>query len=168
MTNKNNKATQPLGLKQRLKGAPREERREILDGLPHKVGFGKPPKSYRFKPGRSGNPRGRPRGTPNIRTLLIEELSQPVEVREGNRRRKLSKAQVVVRQCANQAAGGNLRAFQVLGDLMRRAGLMDADEAPAEREPVLTPEDLRTAESLMKEFATAEASEESEGGRDDD
>ncbi len=40
------------------------------------VGYRKPPKHTRFKPGQSGNPRGRPKGTKNLKTDLIEELGE--------------------------------------------------------------------------------------------
>ncbi len=32
------------------------------------VGYCKPPKRTRFQPGQSGNPRGRPKGTKNLKT----------------------------------------------------------------------------------------------------
>ena len=38
------------------------------------VGYGKPPKLTRFKPGQSGNPRGRPRGALNMATVLERTL----------------------------------------------------------------------------------------------
>jgi hypothetical protein len=40
------------------------------------VGHAKPPKHTRFQPGQSGNPRGRPKGTKNLKTDLIEELGE--------------------------------------------------------------------------------------------
>ena len=40
------------------------------------VGYGKPPKHTRFKKGRSGNPRGRPRGAKNLSTLLFGALNE--------------------------------------------------------------------------------------------
>ena len=39
------------------------------------VGYRKPPKATQFKQGQSGNPHGRPKGTKNLKTDLIEELS---------------------------------------------------------------------------------------------
>jgi len=38
------------------------------------VGYGNPPKESRFKKGQSGNRRGRPKGSKNLKTDLTEEL----------------------------------------------------------------------------------------------
>jgi hypothetical protein len=37
---------------------------------PYDVGYGKPPKHTQFKPGHSGNPRGRRRGQQNFKTVI--------------------------------------------------------------------------------------------------
>lgn len=37
-----------------------------------KVGYGNPPLHTRFKPGQSGNPSGRPRGSKNTSTLIMD------------------------------------------------------------------------------------------------
>jgi hypothetical protein len=34
---------------------------EVGDGRPYRVGYGRPPLESRFKPNKSGNPKGRPR-----------------------------------------------------------------------------------------------------------
>ncbi|MCY3732928.1 MAG: DUF5681 domain-containing protein, partial [Chloroflexi bacterium] len=44
------------------------------------VGFGKPPKHSRFKKGKSGNPKGRPKGSRNFSMVVKETLEEPVRV----------------------------------------------------------------------------------------
>ena len=53
------------------------------------VGYGRPPVHSRFKPGQSGNPKGRRKGQRNVGTVVDGELSQRIKVREGNRTRSL-------------------------------------------------------------------------------
>ena len=48
---------------------------ERRPGDPYEVGFGKPPERTRFKKGRSGNPKGRPRKKPD----LYSELTKVVQ-----------------------------------------------------------------------------------------
>lgn len=52
------------------------------------VGYGKPPRATRFKPGQSGNPKGRPRGSKNESTILKELLSEKLSLRQPNGRIK--------------------------------------------------------------------------------
>jgi hypothetical protein len=54
-----------------------------------RVGYGKPPQRTQFKPGNSGNPRGRPKGTKNLKTDLMEELGEKILVHEGDRARRI-------------------------------------------------------------------------------
>jgi uncharacterized protein DUF5681 len=45
-----------------------------------KVGPGKPPRHTRFKPGQSGNPNGRPKGSKNFATILQQQLTKMVTI----------------------------------------------------------------------------------------
>ena len=86
------KKTQNLGVKQRLKNSSPVEREDLISGLPYSIGYAKPPPSGQFKPGQSGNRRGRSKGCGDLGKLLEDELNVTVEVAEGGRRHKLSKA----------------------------------------------------------------------------
>src|SRR4051794_11146433 len=78
------------------------------------VGRGRPPEHSRFKPGQSGNPRGRPKRSKNMATLLDAALSETVIVNENGSRKKLSKRELVVKQAANKAAAGDPRMLLLL------------------------------------------------------
>jgi Family of unknown function (DUF5681) len=62
---------------------------------PYEVGYCKPPIAPRFKPGRSGNPKGRPKGARNklpalheerLKTIIITEAYRTIKVSEGSGR----------------------------------------------------------------------------------
>jgi hypothetical protein len=80
------------------------------------VGYGKPPAETRFKPGQSGNPKGRPKGAKNFSTLMEKELAQKVTIKEGERRRRVSKREAMVKQLTNKAASGDHKSIQVVFD----------------------------------------------------
>jgi len=56
----------------------------------YEVGYKKPPKETRFKKGQSGNPRGRPSATENLRMLLGKVLDETITLTENGRHRKIS------------------------------------------------------------------------------
>jgi hypothetical protein len=48
----------------------------------HAVGYKRPPVDRQFKPGQSGNPKGRPKGRKNLKTIVVEALHKKVKVRD--------------------------------------------------------------------------------------
>jgi hypothetical protein len=85
----------------------------------YEVGYGKPPLHTRFKRGRSGNPRGRPRGERNLSSLLNQALNEPVVVTENSGLKRISKRQAAFKQLVNEAAKGNWRALKLLVDILQ-------------------------------------------------
>ena len=72
-----------------------------------KVGRGRPPKHTQFSKGTSGNPTGRPKGSKNLGTLIMEAAQDQVAVRIDGKTRKISKLQATAMQLATKAAGGD-------------------------------------------------------------
>jgi hypothetical protein len=56
----------------------------------YKVGYRHPPPATRFRPGTSGNPRGRPKGARKLATVLAAALAERVVVAENGRRKRIS------------------------------------------------------------------------------
>jgi hypothetical protein len=95
------------------------------------VGFGKPPVQTRFQKGRSGNLKGRPKGSLNLKTSLLKALAERVDVKEGGRRKRISKLEAGTKQLANRIASGDARALQQLLGVGSMVGLTAAAETDA-------------------------------------
>jgi hypothetical protein len=85
------------------------------------VGYCNPPRHARFKKGQSGNPRGRPKGTLNMATVLERTLREKVVINENGRRKTATKLEAAIKQLTNKAASGELKALQLLAALVRSA-----------------------------------------------
>ena len=86
----------------------------------YEVGYKRPPKETRFKKGNNANPRGRPRGSKNLATLLEEALNTQVETVEDGTRRRRTKRDVVISQLVDQSANADLRATKLLLDMLHK------------------------------------------------
>ena len=78
------------------------------------VGYGRPPQHARFHQGQSGNPRGRPKGSRNLSTLMTKALNEPVAISENGKRKTITKREAVLKQLVNKAASGDAKAIQLL------------------------------------------------------
>jgi hypothetical protein len=83
-------------------------------GRPYVVGHGKPPKKTQFKKGQSGNPKGRPKGSRNLKTEIERELKRKVTITEDGRRKRITKREAVAKQLVNKAVSGDPKAIPVL------------------------------------------------------
>jgi hypothetical protein len=93
----------------------------------YRVGPGRPPKEYQFKPGQSGNPKGarrKPRSiAPDLKALLKRALSGKVTLRQGEQEKIITKAAAGIEQLVNQFAKGDRHARRDLIALAERLGV---------------------------------------------
>lgn len=81
------------------------------------VGYCRPPVEHRFKPGTSGNPRGRPRGR-SLRSRLRELLGKKIH--------GFAAAELIAARLIQESLNGDIRAMRVL---------LDVTEGPVSRAP---------------------------------
>jgi len=129
----------------------------------YRVGYGRPPEATRFKPGQSGNPNGRPKGSKNFDTLFEEELRRPVSLREGGRVQKMPKQRALIKQLVNRALTGNDKSLAlVLGQIRYRQGL---PEEPSTFRDLTRPEDQAVAANILRRLQLATGSRQDGEGQ---
>src|SRR5215208_491882 len=97
------------------------------------VGYKRPPMHTRFKPGQSGNPSGRAKGSQNLKTLFHKILKEEVSLREGPDVRKVTKAEAVMRGLVVGALKGDTRSLGTLFRLAEQTGQFDEPGEPITR-----------------------------------
>lgn len=80
----------------------------------YEVGYAKPPAHTRFRPGQSGNPKGRAKRTKGTRAIAREALDLLVPVLEKGIRRKKTAREIAFRKLAEKAVGGDIKALSFL------------------------------------------------------
>jgi Family of unknown function (DUF5681) len=80
----------------------------------YRVGPGRPPKEYQFKPGQSGNPKGarrKPRSIAlDLKALFERALNRKVTLRQGEQQKIMTKAAAGIEQLVNQFVRGDRHA----------------------------------------------------------
>ena len=92
------------------------------------VGYRKPPRHTRFKPGQSGNPGGRPKKKARTFAESIErELNTWITAHEGGKPRKITKLDAIVKQQTNKSVNGDHKAMALVMKALesRQFDLMD-------------------------------------------
>ncbi len=111
-----------------------------------KVGYKRPPLSQQFKRGRSGNPRGRPKGTRNFKTDLVDICSERVTIRENGKPRRMTRQGALVLGTLQQAMKGDVKAGATIMSILLQHSGPSASSGPA---AVLAPEDLNIIKAFL-------------------
>ena len=94
-------------------------------GQAYAVGYAKPPSRSRFRPGQSGNVKGRPRGRKNLKTLIKQAMTATITVQEGTSGRQVTKLEGVVLRQLQNALKGNDRSAMAVIKMANEMGLLD-------------------------------------------
>jgi hypothetical protein len=84
------------------------------------VGYRRPPKATQFAAGKSGNPKGRPKGSRSVGAVLNDVLQQKIAVTENGKTRRIPALEVMLRRLANDAMRSDPNAIRLLLPLIDR------------------------------------------------
>jgi hypothetical protein len=120
-----------------------------------KVGYGNPPEETRFVKGKSGNPKGRPKGRKNFSTMLQTISRERIPVTVNGRVKYMTKLEACIHQLSNKAASGDMRAIR---ELFYWCRLIEEPGKEAWSPGELDGRDSLIMESLLRRFGqTADA-----------
>jgi hypothetical protein len=92
------------------------------------VGRGRPPLLTRWKPGQSGNPKGRPKGAKNIMTCFRQELNRKIDIKERGIVRMVTSREAIAKTITNRALKGDPKLLPVIMAIDRDVSALEARE----------------------------------------
>jgi hypothetical protein len=105
------------------------------------VGRGKPPVHTQFRPGESGNPKGRPKGHKNFATLAREILLRKISAKTPAGPKKMTIMEALLWRHVQNALGGDTKSLAAIIRLSTSAegsdGLPDPASLIAEDEAII-------------------------------
>jgi hypothetical protein len=133
----------------------------------YEVGYGRPPKETRFRPGRSGNPTGYRKASPTIGVRLRDLMNSKVSVTEHGRTRRISRLDVMLHQLTNDAMRGDQRALKLLMEFLHR---YDAEVEGSVSTEEMTSEDLEILSDYLRKAgpSNSDLDDGPKEGEDDD
>ncbi len=132
---------------------PQMAKRRAPTAQAYAVGYRRPPKSTQFKPGVSGNPKGKPKGSRPVGALLQEIIRQKIAVNENGKTRRLPVLEIMLRRLANDAMRGEQRSIKFLLSLLEHYS--DSSQTTLQLGEMLA-EDAEILAEYLDETAVAE------------
>ena len=129
------------------------------------TGYKNPPEHTRFKPGQSGNPKGRPKGSKNLMNIVEMVGKEKMVIRENGRRRTIEAKEAVIRTLLIKALDRDPRAIDGILKLFFEQEAQ-ADARTAARS--LTGDERAILEDLLKEISGAQEGEGATAEKDGD
>jgi hypothetical protein len=114
------------------------------------VGYGRPPPEHQFKPGQSGNPRGRPKKYPTLLELFADELNRKRTIVEGGQERRVQTDKILVKRTIDLALKGDMKALRMTMAVIEQ--VREIENARIQRDAFdMSPEELAADFARLRE-----------------
>jgi uncharacterized protein DUF5681 len=123
----------------------------------YEIGYGHPPKQFQFQPGQSGNPKGRPPGRPNIKTMVERVINQRIPIRQGEETREMPLFQAVLYAQGLKGAKGDARSAGVFFKIAEPKNENETEQGGAS---LLQPVGMRPSAELFENVDPTRLSED--------
>jgi hypothetical protein len=119
-----------------------------MSDRPYETGYGRPPKNRQFVKGKSGNPKGRPKGSRNFATIFHEVGRQKIKVTNNGVTREITKFEASVMQLFNQSSTGKIQALNALPTWART--FPEGLDEPETSAPAINEADKAAMDNILK------------------
>lgn len=123
----------------------------------YEVGYGKPPKHTQFKPGYSGNKKGRPKGSTNLFTAIEKLQKERVRIVHNGKQKSISVPEAILRKAGIDALNGNAKAQKTMLDYFEKNERRK--EELAQRVEELREDDRTLLAETIKEYTERNAND---------
>jgi len=117
----------------------------------YEVGYRRPPRAHQFQPGRSGNPKGRPKGARSILSILSDELDKPISAQIRGRTVTMSRREALAQRIIEQALKGDHRTVAMLVKVEGAAAPAEDQASPANQS--LSPSEYALLQAYLAKLA---------------
>lgn len=111
----------------------------------YEVGYKRPPREHQFKPGQSGNPKGRSKKNNNFAEDVLEEMSEMITVQENGKLKKITKKRALAKRLIADSLSGKVSAIKILTPILAGETKITKDF-----EEELTPQDAQILEDYIQ------------------